>query len=130
MSLREVASVLQLIAGILVVGFQIALAAGAPWGGYAMGGAHPGKFPTPLRGAALAQAALLGAAAFAVVSAGGLVEAPWGRTPGWCLWVIVGLYGVSLLLNLATPSRAERRMWAPVATVLFASALVVVLARG
>ena len=40
-----------LTAGIVV--FQLALAAGAPWGAYAMGGAFPGQFPLALRVAAV-----------------------------------------------------------------------------
>ena len=40
-----------------VVAFQLALAAGAPWGAYAMGGAFPGQFPSALRIAALGRGA-------------------------------------------------------------------------
>lgn len=36
-----------------VVAFQVALAAGAPWGAYAMGGMFLGQFPFALRMAAL-----------------------------------------------------------------------------
>lgn len=39
-----------------VVAFQIAIALGAPWGEYAMGGATPGRFPPPMRVAAVVQA--------------------------------------------------------------------------
>jgi hypothetical protein len=44
-------------AGVAV--FQLALALGAPWGSYAMGGAFPGQYPTFMRIEALFGAALL-----------------------------------------------------------------------
>jgi hypothetical protein len=47
------------LATTVVVGFQVALAAGAPWGRYAMGGRYPGRFPPVLRMGALVQALVL-----------------------------------------------------------------------
>ena len=52
---ETLAVVFALVTG-LVVAFQVALALGAPWGAYAMGGAFPGRMPPPLRVAALIQA--------------------------------------------------------------------------
>ena len=57
---EALAVVFALVTG-MVVAFQVALALGAPWGAYAMGGAFPGRMPPPLRVAALIQAALLAA---------------------------------------------------------------------
>jgi hypothetical protein len=54
-----------------VVAFQVALAAGVPWGAYAMGGAFPGQFPSALRLAALAQAAFIAGMAAVVMSGPG-----------------------------------------------------------
>ncbi|RPI23215.1 MAG: hypothetical protein EHM70_22805, partial [Chloroflexota bacterium] len=45
------------ISGVVV--FQIALAAGAPWGAYAMGGASPGQLPPAKRISVIFQAVLL-----------------------------------------------------------------------
>ena len=42
---------------LLVAGFQIALALGAPWGRAAWGGAHEGRLPGKLRVASLVSAA-------------------------------------------------------------------------
>ena len=64
-------------AGVVV--FQVALAAGAPWGAYAMGGAFPGQFPLALRVAALVQATLIAGMAVVVLSRAGLVLAGWSR---------------------------------------------------
>src|ERR1700710_797852 len=87
-----------------VVAFQVALAAGAPWGGYAMGGVFPGQFPLALRIAALAQAALIAGMAAVVMSRAGLILGGWSRASRWLVWVVVAFAAVSLVLNLITPS--------------------------
>jgi hypothetical protein len=108
-----------------VVAFQIALAAGAPWGAYAMGGAFPGRFPPGLRVAAAAQATVVVAMAAVVLSRAGVAFSAWSRAARRLIWVVVVIAAVSLVLNLATPSAAERVIWAPVAAVLLGSSFVV-----
>ena len=114
---------------LVVIGFQIALAAGAPAGVYAMGGAFPGRWPLPLRMAALAQAVLLGGMAVVVLSRAALIFPRWSVVTRWLVWVVVAFAAVSLVLNLITPSSAERAIWAPVASLLLASSAVVAFAR-
>ena len=46
MKIRRVAAVLYATVSAGVVGFQVALAAGAPWVAYAMGGAYTMDIPT------------------------------------------------------------------------------------
>ena len=103
--------------------FQLALAAGMPWGAYAMGGAFPGVMPTPMRVAAVVQVVVLAAVALVVLSRAGLMLPAWRRAAGFLVYVIVALLGISVVLNLITPSAMERLIWAPVAAVLFLSAL-------
>ena len=110
-----------------VVAFQIALALGAPWGEYAMGGAFPGRFPPPLRVAALIQAVLIGLLAVAVLSAAGLVLVELGVAAPWLIWAAVVVSAVALVLNAISRSAGERRIWVPVAVVMFVSSLVVAL---
>ena len=69
----SLAAVLYALATSAVVGFQVALAAGAPWGEYAIGGRVPGRFPPPMRVAAVVQAVVLGWLALVVLDAAGLV---------------------------------------------------------
>ena len=109
--------------GVLL--FQVALALGAPWGAYAMGGAYPGQFPPVMRVAALVQALLLLLMAGIVLSRGGVALRRWSRISRWLIWVVVAFAAVSFVLNLITPSAGERMLWAPVAFVLFVSSLVV-----
>ena len=112
----------------LVVGFQIGLALGAPWGSYAMGGAFPGQFPPALRMAAAIQAVILVVFAAAVLSRSGIAFPRLFRASRWLAWIAVAFSAFSLLLNLITPSAGERAIWAPVALVLLVSSLVVATA--
>jgi len=109
--------------------FQLALALGAPWGGLAMGGAFPGTFPPAMRVAALVQIAVLGGVALVVLARAGLTLPAWRPASRWLIWIVVGLLGVGVILNLITPSRMERLIWAPVAILLFLSSLRVALSR-
>ena len=43
--IRRTAAIVYAATAAGVVAFQVALAAGMPWGEYAMGGAFPGQFP-------------------------------------------------------------------------------------
>ncbi len=113
------------VAGVIV--FQLALALGAPWGSYAMGGAFPGRFPMRMRIAAVVQAALLALTVPIVLSRAGLLLPAWAEASGWLIWGVVAVAVVSLILNAITPSAGERRIWVPVALVMLLSSLVVAL---
>jgi hypothetical protein len=110
-----------------VVAFQIALAAGMPWGAYAMGGAFPGQFPPALRIAALVQAALFVSLAAVVLVRAGLILAAWSRMSRWLIWIVVAVAAVGLVLNLITQSAGERALWAPVTLLLLVSSMIVAI---
>lgn len=130
MSLTTLAAVAYALASAAVIGFQVALALGAPWGRFAMGGAFPGRFPAGMRVAAAAQALLLLAAIGVVLSRAGLALPQWAVASSWLIWAVVAFCLLSTLLNLITPSSAERRLWAPVAIVMLVSSLTVALTAG
>jgi hypothetical protein len=110
-----------------VVAFQFALALGAPWGAYAMGGKFPGRYPLAMRVAALGQAALLALVAVIVLSEAGLLVPSVSQALPWLIWIAVAFSGVSVVLNAITPSSDERRIWVPVAVVMLACSLAVAL---
>jgi len=112
----------------VVMLFQLALAVGAPWGEFAMGGAFPGVYPPAMRIAALVQMAVLGVVGLIVCVRAGLVLPRWQAVARWPAWLVVALLGVGVVLNLITPSGMERLIWAPVAVLLFLSGLRVALA--
>jgi uncharacterized membrane protein YhaH (DUF805 family) len=123
--MRRLAAWVYCAATGIVVAFQFALAAGAPWGAYAMGGVQPGRFPLPLRIAAVAQALLLIAMAGIVLARADLAMRRWQRASRRWIWAIVALAALSLALNLLTPSPGERALWAPLAAILLISSAIV-----
>lgn len=92
--------------------FQVALAAGAPWGAAAWGGAHDGVLPPALR-AGSAVAALVWAGVAAV--AAGRLLGPVGRRRlllGAAVYTTVGI-----VMNAASPSGLERSVRVPATAV-------------
>ena len=129
MNLTRAAAILYAILSFFVIAFQIALAAGAPWGEVAMGGAFPGQFPPPLRVAALVQATLLAGMAAVVLTRAGLILPRWSRASRWLMWFVVAFAALSFFLNLITPSAGERAVWAPTTFLLLLSSSSVAFSR-
>ncbi len=113
---RPPASTAGKAAGVLllvVVTFQVALAAGAPFGRAAFGGANPGVLPDTLR--------LTSATAGVVyLMLAGVAGTPWtGATlRRRSLYGAAALMGVGTVLNAASPSHLERLLWTPVTAAL------------
>ena len=124
---RTFAALVFAVVAVGVVAFQVALALGAPWGAYAMGGAFPGRFPPPMRVAAIVQALVIGLLAVVALSAAGLVLPDLGIAVPWLIWVAVVVSALAVILNAISRSSGERRIWVPVAVVLLVSSLVVAL---
>ena len=83
-----------------------------------------------MRVAAVGQAALLGFMVAVVMSRAGLLLSDWAQVSVWLIWVIVAFSTVSVVLSTITPSAGERRIWVPMAIVLFTSSLTVALTAG
>ena len=128
MTVTQLAAIVYALATAVVVGFQLALAAGVPWGEYAMGGRVPGRFPPAMRAAAVVQAAILALLALVVLDEAGLVALGWTAALPWLGWVPVVVSALSAFMNAITPSRVERRIWLPLGLVLLVSSLTVALA--
>lgn len=127
MDFQTLAAITYLTVTVGAVAFQVALALGAPWGAYAMGGRFPGRLPAPMRVAAVVQAVVLGLLAAVVLARAGLALEAWAGAAAWLVWVVVAFSALSLLLNSLTPSAAERRLWVPVALLMLASSLLLAL---
>lgn len=118
-AMTAVAIIAAALLGVISL-FQIALAAGAPWGAASWGGRHPGRLPTGYRiGSAVAGLFFYPPAAFFILDTAGVLgdATPSGGELG--LWVLTGLFALSTVINLISPSKVER-IWAPVALVLTA----------
>jgi hypothetical protein len=125
MTTGSMSALLFALATLIVIGFQLALAAGAPWGSYAMGGRRAGQYPPAMRAAALVQAILLALLAVVVLDAGGVLALGWTMAIPWLAWIPVIASLASTIANAATRSVVERRLWLPVAVLMLLSSIVV-----
>jgi hypothetical protein len=98
-----------------ITAFQLCLAAGAPWGAAAWGGADPGRLSTELRVASAFAASFWLLAALTALARGGTAASPipyaFSRRGTWALTSLLGLGAV---MNAASQSPWERFGWAPV----------------
>jgi hypothetical protein len=90
--------------------FQVALAAGAPWGRAAYGGTHPGTLPRHLRAISGVGAVGYGTGVGLILSGGGSA-----RARAHAFTALSVLMTIGTVANAASPSRAERAVWTPVA---------------
>ena len=127
MTITGIAAILYAVLSAGVVVFQLALALGAPWGAYAMGGAFPGRFPPAMRVAAVVQAVLLALMAGVVLARAGLAVPGWAAASVWLVWGVVAFCAVAVVLNSISRSAGERRLWVPVTVAMLASSLTVTL---
>jgi len=96
-----------------VVAFQVALAAGAPWGAATQGGLNEGVLPDALRIGSVITAVVY--ASLAAIAGTSFATATLRRR---VLYVATGAMVVATLLNIASTSFIERIIWAPVTIAL------------
>lgn len=111
----------------IVILFQLSLAAGMPWGSYAMGGKFPGKFPPTMRIASLIQVILLSFIASIVLTKSGLLFPEWSSFSNAAIWFVVAFSVMATVLNLITRSVWERRIWAPVSLLMLITSIIVAM---
>ena len=118
------------LCALVVVAFQIALAAGAPWGSLAMGGAFPGRLPPGMRAASLIQAVLQIVMALLVGARARRILPGWYGASRTLIWAVAALLGMAVVLNAITPSSGERAIWLPVTIMMLACAVIVARAEN
>jgi hypothetical protein len=98
---------------LVVAAFQMALAAGAPWGAAALGGANPGVLPDEFRVSSAVQGV------FYVLLAG-VAGTRWAGTTlrRRLLYGETALMLIGAVMNLASTSFVERMLWTPVTVAL------------
>ncbi len=115
-----------ILIGVVIL-FQAALAAGVPWGEYAMGGKFPGQYPRFMRIICLFQIAVLVLIGVIVLSKSGLLLPAWSAFADTAIWFIIAYLVLGTIMNLMTPSVWERRIWTPVTLLLLITSLVIAL---
>jgi hypothetical protein len=103
---------------VCVAVFQMLLAAGLPYGAAAFGGNNT-VLPPRLRTASAISSAMFWAALYVVLAEGGLFGVG-GRSTfvRFTTWIFVAIFGLSGIANIASRSRWERHLMAPIALAL------------
>lgn len=110
--------------------FQIALAAGAPWGRFAWGGQHPGLLPVRLRVASLLSVLVYALLCTIVLDRAGMLSLYPAAVSVVGTWVVFAYLLLGVVMNAISRSRAERAVMTPVAAVLAIAALLTALMPG
>jgi uncharacterized membrane protein SirB2 len=121
------AAILFAVLSTLVCLFQIALVMGAPWGELTLGGRYKGAIPYRMRFLPMVALVLIGGFAVIVLSRAGVAFLDLEARSATLVWIVVAYYTLGVLANYMTPSRRERILWFPVATVMLACSLIVAL---
>jgi hypothetical protein len=104
-----------------VVAFELALAAGAPWGEAAFGGADPGRLSTELRITSLFAAGFWLLACLTALARGGVAASPVSYAfSRRAIWGLTVLLAAGALMNAASSSPWERFGMAPFIVVMTA----------
>lgn len=102
----------------IVILFQFALALGMPWGHLAMGGKYTGQYPKHMRIACIPQIILWCVLITVVLAKAGILTVAASTALSIGMYAIFALMALGLFLNLITPSKWERILWAPVSLIL------------
>src|SRR5688572_22419168 len=95
----------------IVALFQLALALGAPWGEYTMGGRFPGKLPLKMRVTALMQIVILLVMTLIVLIRSGWVLSQFYSIGKTGIWFVSAFFVLGSIANVLTPSKGERAIW-------------------
>lgn len=105
-----------ILAGLAV--FQSALAAGAPIGNYAWGGAHR-VLPTGLRIGSVISVALYCLFSFVILSKVNILNPSLsGHVIDISMWILAAYFGLGILMNAISRSKKEKRVMTPVVSIL------------
>lgn len=116
-----------ILAGLAL--FQIALAAGAPWGRFAWGGQHR-VLPRNLRIGSVVSILIYAIIAFIAWERVGTSALLPDTVAQIAMWVVFGYFTLGILMNVISRSRPERFTMTPIVTVLAVLSLLIALGFG
>ena len=123
----NLALILFIIFTSLVSLFQLALALGAPWGKIAMAGKFPGKLPSKIRIAAVFQMFILLFFIWIALVKSEKMNLEWKDFADKMIWVVVSFSVIASVLNIITPSKWERIIWAPVCLIMLITSIIIAI---
>jgi len=126
MPILPAACIYATMTGIVIL-FQFCLALGLPWGAASMGGKFPGKYPPVMRVVSIVNVIILSFLTLVVLTKAGLLFPQFKSLSLIAVWLVVGFSVLTLSLNLITPSKIERKIWAPVTAIQLICSLIVAL---
>ncbi len=112
---------------VLVVAFQLALAAGMPWGHLTWGGRFSGTLPRPMRAISLVTTIILVLFGLIVGVRAKALFLKWNYFANSAIWFVVAYCGLGVGANAVTPSKWERIIWLPVVILMLICSTVVAL---
>lgn len=110
---------------IAFMGFQFAVAAGAPLGPYVWGGKHRGVLPPKLRRSSFVAAFVFISLILIILDRAGILNTMPDLLSTVGTWVVAALLAVNTVANALSPSKKERNVMTPLAAVLAICAIVV-----
>lgn len=111
----------------IVVLFQFCLTLGLPWGSASMGGKYPGKYPPNMRIISLLNMLILSFILIIVLVRADIIFPQLKSFSIIAIWFVVGFSAIATILNIITPSKIERQIWAPVTAIQLITSIIVAL---
>jgi len=125
--ITTIAAVTYAVLMVIVILFQLGLTIGLPWGQASMGGKFPGKYPPRMRVASFFNIIILSFLTLIVLAKADILLTPFKNFSTIAIWFVVAFAVIGAVLNTITPSKIERRLWAPVTIIQLGASLIVAL---
>lgn len=113
----------------VIILFQLALTIGMPWGAASMGGKFPGKYPPRMRVVSLINIFIISFIAAIVLIKSEIIWLQFKSFATVAIYFVVAFSLVATILNTITPSKIERKIWAPVAAILLLTSSIVAFVK-
>ncbi|MBE0538819.1 MAG: hypothetical protein IH620_03835 [Ignavibacterium sp.] len=117
------------ILSFVIILFQLGLTIGMPWGAASMGGKYPGKYPPRMRVVSLINIFITSFIAVIVLIKSEIIWLQFKSFANVAIYFVVAFSAVATILNTITPSKIERKIWAPVAAILLLTSLIVAFVK-
>jgi hypothetical protein len=117
------------ILSFFIILFQLALTIGMPWGAASMGGKFPGKYPPGMRIVSLINIFITGFITAIVLIKSEIIWLQFKSFTNVAIYFVVAFSLVATILNTITPSKIERKIWAPVAAILLLTSSIVAFVK-